>query len=115
MSTGTGFRALVYSFRTGKSTISSIVHETCHVLWTKLVSIHMPILTEQRLKAIAEDFESTWNFPHCIGAINGKHCEIKKTPKSGSVHWCYKKRNIIAMKAVADAKRKFVVVEVGGR
>ncbi|GBO98780.1 hypothetical protein EVAR_258_1 [Eumeta japonica] len=59
-------------------TIASIVHETCRVLWTELVPIHMPIPTEQRLKAIAEDFEATWNFPHCIGAIDGKHCEIKK-------------------------------------
>lgn len=115
MSTGTGFRALAYSFRMGKSTIASIVHETCRVLWTELVPIHMPIPTEQRLKAIAEDFEATWNFPHCIGAIDGKHCEIKKPPKSGSAHWCYKKRNSIVMQAVADAKRKFVAVEVGGR
>ncbi|CAH1973131.1 unnamed protein product [Acanthoscelides obtectus] len=99
----------------GKSTIASIVHETCRVLWAELVPIHMPIPTEQRLKAIAEDFEATWNFPHCIGAIDGKHCEIKKPPKSGSAHWCYKKRNSIVMQAVADAKRRFVAVEVGGR
>ncbi|CAF4891453.1 unnamed protein product [Pieris macdunnoughi] len=115
LSTGTAFRALAYSFCMGKSTIASIVHETCRVLWTELVPIHMPIPTEQRLKAIAEDFEATWNFPHCIGAIDGKHCEIKKPPKSGSAHWCYKKRNSIVMQAVADAKRKFVAVEVGGR
>ncbi|XP_050669788.1 uncharacterized protein LOC126968728 [Leptidea sinapis] len=115
LSTGTPFRALAYSFRMGKSTLASIVHETCRVLWTELVPIHMPTPTEQRLKAIAEDFEATWNFPHCIGAIDGKHCEIKKPPKSGSAHWSYKKRNTIVMQAVADAKRRFIAVEVGGR
>lgn len=99
----------------GKSTIAAIIHETCRVLWTELVPSHMPTPTEQHLKAIAEDFEATWNFPHCIGAIDGKHCEIKKPPKSGSAHWCYKKRNSIVMQAVADAKRRFVAVEVGGR
>ncbi|CAB3233187.1 unnamed protein product [Arctia plantaginis] len=89
----------------GQSTIASIVHETCHVLWYELVPIHMPMPTEQRLKAIAEDFEATWNFPHCIGTIDGKHCEIKKPPKSGYIGAIKKE----------IAKRKFVAVEVGGR
>ncbi|KAG5865346.1 hypothetical protein JTB14_026593 [Gonioctena quinquepunctata] len=39
--------------------------------------------TEEAWKAIAKYFEVEWHFPHCLGALDGKHVRI--TPPSNSV------------------------------
>jgi len=36
----------------------------------------MPTSNNENWKKIAE-FEDIWNFPHCIGAIDGKHVAIE--------------------------------------
>lgn len=37
----------------------------------------MPLPSKDAWIMIAEDFEALWNFPHCIGAIDGKHVVIE--------------------------------------
>jgi len=37
----------------------------------------MFVPSEENWKSIAEEFKARWNFPHCIGAIDGKHVVIK--------------------------------------
>ena len=31
----------------------------------------------EELKAIVRQFETEWNFPHCLGASDGKHIAIE--------------------------------------
>jgi hypothetical protein len=40
--------------------------------------------TEEKWKQIASNFEKRWNFPYCLGAVDGKHIEIVLPPGSGS-------------------------------
>ena len=47
----------------------------CNVLWKRLSEvgfIKQPDSTAE-LKNIAKEYEKYWNFPNCVGAIDGKY------------------------------------------
>lgn len=98
----------------GASTVGWIVQETVEVIWQIIQPIHMQAPTEAMFKNISREFFEEWNFPFCIGAIDGKHVRVKCPPHSGSMFYNYKQFFSIALQAVADAKYRFVAVEVGG-
>ncbi|KAL3242010.1 hypothetical protein MRX96_021545 [Rhipicephalus microplus] len=60
-----------------------------------------------------EGFSQKWNFPNCIGAIDGKHVLIKKPPKSGTIYRNYKKSFSVILLAVVDADYKFLYTDIG--
>jgi hypothetical protein len=45
-----------------------------------------PPTTEHWIKA-ANAFEELWNFPNCLGAIDGKHISIQCPPNAGSEYY----------------------------
>lgn len=73
----------------------------------------MPKPTLEHWKQIEEGFRSKWNYPNCIGALDGKHVVFEKPPNSGSVYYNYKKEFSIVLMALVDADYRFVTVDVG--
>lgn len=73
----------------------------------------MGVLNEGDWKAIANDFYTLWQFPHCVGAVDGKHIEVQCPPQSGSQFYNYKNYYSIVLLAVVDAKKKFSIIDVG--
>lgn len=69
--------------------------------------------TEEEWLNIVKDFELMWNFPHCLGAIDGKHINIRAPNNSGSTYFNYKGVHSIVLMAVVDANYNFMYCDVG--
>jgi hypothetical protein len=98
--------------RIAKSTIASIVKVSC-AIWMALQLWHTPNPSVEMFKKIAKEFSSLWNFPNCIGSIDGKHIQLKCPRNSGSLFFNYKQLNSMVLLAVVDAGMKFIAVDVG--
>jgi hypothetical protein len=62
---------------------------------------------------IANEFGNIWNFPHCVGAVDGKHVLLQAPIRSGSDFYNYKSSFSIVWMAVVDADYNFMYVNVG--
>lgn len=64
-------------------------------------------------KTIALNFQERWNFPHCLGAVDGKHVQITAPAGSGSYYFNYKKTFSIVLMGIANANYEFIYCDVG--
>lgn len=69
--------------------------------------------TEEEWKVLAKQFEEKWNFPHCVGALDGKHIVIQAPPDSGSYYYNYKGTHSIVLMALADANYNIIYANIG--
>ncbi|XP_056401016.1 uncharacterized protein LOC130294893 [Hyla sarda] len=113
LATGESYASLHLQFRVGKSTISSIVKETCTMIWQYMQQISLPSPNQERWLQAASGFQSVDHFPNCIGAVDGKHIRVQQPPGSGSRFYNYKKYFSVVLMAVADVQYKFIAIEVG--
>lgn len=87
--------------------------ETCEAIWETIAPIYLPKPDVEKWCSISNDFEKLWNFPNCVGAIDGKHIRIQRPPRAGSEYFNYKKYHSIHLLGIADAHGQFIYVDVG--
>ncbi|PIO23178.1 hypothetical protein AB205_0203050, partial [Aquarana catesbeiana] len=90
LATGNSFASLHYEFKLGKSTVSTIVRDTCIAIWEVLRHVVMRKPNKEEWNTKAELFWERCNFPNCVGAIDGKHIRIVRPVGSGSKFFNYK-------------------------
>lgn len=78
LATGESFRSLHFQFRISRPAISYIVTKVCEAIPKKLGPSYLKVpSSEQERLQIAKQFEEKWNFPNCLGAIDGKHITLQ--------------------------------------
>ena len=113
--TGDAQITIATSYRMSPAVVGRIINETCEVLWKTLIErgfLKQPC-TEEEWRTIASEFETYWNFPHCLGALDGKHVVIQAPSKSGSTYFNYKKTFSIVLMAICNAHYQFTLVDIG--
>ncbi|VEN56824.1 unnamed protein product [Callosobruchus maculatus] len=114
LATGETFRSLMYSTRIHESTISKFVPEVCASIYRHLRKKYLAVpTTAEGWCKIAKEYEERWNFPHCIGALDGRHISFSAPISSGSYYHNYKGTNSIILLGLVDAQYKFTYVNVG--
>nr|XP_022911495.1 protein ANTAGONIST OF LIKE HETEROCHROMATIN PROTEIN 1-like [Onthophagus taurus] len=113
LASGATYEDLKFLTAIAPQTIGKIVIETCEAIISTLKEyIQMP-RNEEAWKEIASNFNSRWNFPNCLGAIDGKHVAIKKPGNSGSHYFNYKKTHSIVLMLIADANYEIIMADIG--
>lgn len=114
LATGSTFRDLSYSTRIAPNTISKIIQSTMvailKVLETRVLTTPS---TPEEWALVGHKFETLWNFPHCIGSLDGKHINFRPPRKEGSKFRNYKGKDSIVLLALVDAEYRFLFVDVG--
>lgn len=114
--TGDAQITIASSFRLSPTTVGRIIKETCSAIWNVIREkgyLAAPSSQEEWLK-ISSDFFKLWNFPHCLGTIDGKHVLIQSPARSGSMYFNYKKTFSIVLLAICNATYEFTLVDIGG-
>ena len=115
LATGDAQFTIASSYRVSPTTISRIVRETTSVIWRELCKRNYmahPNSSEE-WKNKAKEFSDMWNFPNCLGCIDGKHVVIQAPGSTGSLYFNYKKSFSVVLLAVSDAKYRFLLVDIG--
>ncbi|XP_066983814.1 uncharacterized protein [Macrobrachium rosenbergii] len=114
LATGDSYKSLQYAFRVAHNTISCIVPETCRAIVSAFGDEELQVpQTPEAWKQVARWFEEWWNFPHVIGAIDGKHIRLRNPPFGRTHYYNYKKFFSMILLAIVDASYKFLYVDVG--
>ncbi|CAM4571747.1 unnamed protein product [Leuciscus chuanchicus] len=113
LATGDSYRSISSSYRIGHSTVAGIVAEVSKAIWDSLVEDYMPVPSTEDWREIAAEFYHRWNFPNCLGSIDGKHVVIQAPNNSGSLFYNYKGTFSIVLLADVDARYCFRIIDVG--
>ena len=114
LASGQSMRDVSIQFRLGHTTTHKIIIEVCQAIWNGLAGRYVKCPSSPaEWAAVAQEFCQQWNFPNCLGAIDGKHINIQAPHNAGSSFYNYKNFHSIVLLAVVDAHCRFLVVDIG--
>ena len=94
--------------------VSRFVPEICQVIIESFMEECMSLpSSKEKWLSVAKEFEEEWQFPNCVGAIDGKHIPLINPFNNGSAFFNYESFFGIVLLALVDAGYTFLYVNVG--
>ena len=114
LASGESQQSLSFAYLIGKSTLSRIIKETYGTIFEALAGEYLhPPSSRKEWENIARDSQETWNLPHVVGAIDGKHIRIACPKQSGTLFHNYKGFFSFVLLTIRDARYCFTLFDVG--
>ncbi|XP_050310828.1 putative nuclease HARBI1 [Anthonomus grandis grandis] len=114
IATGRSYEDLKFSVIISPQSLGQIIPETCAAIYSVLKKDYFRFPSNEReWTSIARQFETRWNFPNCLGAVDGKHVQITAPQDSGSYFYNYKGFHSLVLLAIANANYEFIFVDFG--
>ncbi|RCN42728.1 hypothetical protein ANCCAN_11276 [Ancylostoma caninum] len=92
-----------------------VVYEVARAIVNSFFGTAFPLPTQATWEATARDFSRKWNYPRAVAAIDGKHFKCFSPPNSGSSYFNFKGYYSVVLLAVADARYRILLFDLGGK
>ena len=114
LATGETFVSLSYQFRISRSAISYIIQHVFKAIYKHMGPIYMQVpSTEEEWLAIASVFETRWQFPNALGAVDDKHIVMRPPADGGPQYYNYKHTHSIILMAIARPDYECIYADIG--
>ncbi|XP_037558376.2 uncharacterized protein LOC119435724 isoform X1 [Dermacentor silvarum] len=90
LASGQDIKDVALAYRVGIETARVCIHVACRAIWARLKDHYMKVPSTSEWAQIADGFAAQWQFPNCLGAVDGKHVAIIAPRNSGSLYFNYK-------------------------
>ena len=110
---GDSYYTIAGRHRLSVATVSQVVPNVCKEIWKAMSPIYLAEPTKEQWMDIERKFSVRWQFSNCLGAIDGKHMQIRAPPLSSTIFYNYKGTYSIVLLAIVDAEYRFTYVDVG--
>ena len=107
------YRTISHLFGVARSTVCSIVHETCNAIVSVMLKEYIKFPVAQDLRDVVEGFEKKWGFPQCVGSIDGSHIPISAPELNHTDYYNRKGWFSIVVQAIVDHNYIFRDICVG--
>ena len=113
LATNIEYRTIAALFGLGRSTVGEIVLDTCCAIVRHLLPRYVHVPRNEKLREIVNGFQSRWEFPQTVGAIDGTHIPILRPQESALDYYNRKGYYSMLMQAVVDFRGIFMDVNIG--
>lgn len=114
MATGERYQSLQYNFRVHRTTLGYWIPRVCQAIIDEYGDEFFKCpTTEAEWLQVEEGFRNTWDMPHGLGAIDGKHIAIRCPRRGGSLYYNYKHFHSIVLLAMVDSQYRFLWANIG--
>ena len=69
--------------------------------------------SKQEWLEISKKFETRRNYPHALGAMDGKHVTIRRPSNAGSYYYNYRHTHSIILLAIAGPEYECLCADIG--
>lgn len=111
--TGDNLKTIAAGYCVGHDTACKIVVDTGIAIYKVLAPDYLKVPDKSMWRKISIQFSKVWNFPNCIGAIDGKHIAMQAPQNAGSDYFNYKQFHSIILMAICGSQYKFTMIDLG--